>query len=96
MNKIIVVFFNNKMLTKWNGIDWAIDQIMNCNFKQSNTSATHVCVCVYQQYTMYNSITSIIIIILTVNSAGDTQLDTVTNTGSVGRVAIGQSLMVRE
>ena len=67
---------------------------MNCNFKQSNTSATHVCV--YQQYTMYNSITSIIIIFLTVNSAGDTQLDTVTNTGSVGRVAIGQSLMVRE
>ena len=56
-----------------------------------------MCVCVYQQYTMYNSITSIIIIIiLTVNSAGDTQLDTVTNTGSVGRVAIGQSLMVRE
>ena len=56
-----------------------------------------VCVCVYQQYKMYNSITSIIIIIiLTVNSAGDTQLDTVTNTGSVGRVAIGQSLMVRE
>ena len=55
-----------------------------------------MCVCVYQQYTMYNSITSIIIIFLTVNSAGDTQLDTVTNTGSVGRVAIGQSLMVRE
>ena len=37
---------NNNNTKRKIEFDWTIDQIMNCNFKQSNTSATHVCVCI--------------------------------------------------